>query len=146
MYYVGSFNSPLCTILKWNGEITLQLLCTRYEDMRSTSGSGGGTADTVWMNTGSHWKQHHKAAADVDIYAEVGDDVDLAAGFGFRPTSVDQAAPYATTTLAMQNKMRTLGGGQTFVSLPQQGRATFNVALALFKSFQYLQLHSGGYS
>ena len=60
-----------------------------------------------------------QASADVDIYAEVGDvDVDLASGFGFRPNA--DPAPYATTTLAMQNKMRTLGG-QTFVSLPQQG-------------------------
>ena len=58
----------------------------------------------------------------MDIYAEVGDcDVDLASGFGFRHASADPA-PYATTTLAMQNKMRTLGG-QTFVSLPQQGLA-----------------------
>ena len=93
--------------------------------MRSTSGSGGGTD---WMNSGNHWKyqnngEREKAAnADVDIYAEVGDvDVDLASGFGFRPNaSTGDPAPYATTTLAMQNKMRTLGG-QTFVSLPQQG-------------------------
>ena len=37
----------------------------------------------------------------------------------YRPNGSSDPAPYATTTLAMQNKMRTLGG-QTFVSLPQQ--------------------------
>ena len=103
--------------------------------MRSSSGSGGGGGtDSVWMNSNghNHWKQqqHHHSnsgdkasgASDVDIYAEVGDcDVDLASGFGFRPNNASaDPAPYATTTLAMQNKMRTLGG-QTFVSLPQQG-------------------------
>ena len=36
----------------------------RYEDMRSTSGSGGGT-DSVWMNSGNHWKQQHSTGDKV---------------------------------------------------------------------------------
>ena len=37
----------------------------RYEDMRSTSGSGGGT-DSIWMNSGHnhHWKQQQHSNGD----------------------------------------------------------------------------------
>ena len=39
----------------------------RYEDMRSSSGSGGGT-DSIWMNSGhnhnNHWKQQQHSNGD----------------------------------------------------------------------------------
>ena len=42
-------------------------LCFRYEDMRSTSGSGGGGTDSVWMNSANHnhWKQQHSTGDKV---------------------------------------------------------------------------------
>ena len=111
----------------------------RYEDMRN-----GGGNDTVWIN--GNWKQGSldlanngyytaasggggKDAAGNDLYAEVGeiDDNVMSTfnnGGGFGNTD---PAPYATTTLAMQNKMRTLNGN-TFISLPQTDPSTAAVA------------------
>jgi roundabout axon guidance receptor 2 len=106
----------------------------RYEDMHHSQQQQQHQSETVWIN--GNWKQgtldinksvldggsyYKDGNASQDLYAEVGDCDDIGAmstfNFSTRSTS-DPAAPYATTTLAMQNKMRTLNGS-TFVSLPQ---------------------------
>ncbi len=84
-----------------------------YSDPRTTSSSSCGRTidprEAVWL--GPSWKDKEKDADGHDLYAEVGEgDSGLLTtfnGFGGAGASSDPA-PYATTTLAMQNRMRTV--------------------------------------
>ena len=102
-----------------------------YEDMTRLQGSNG-TGNTIWVNGG--WKeklqeQQHSSfmtsavssnqPADQALYAEVGDansnKSHLMSTFGTTPSGGGgnfrlgpDPAPYATTTLAMQNRIRTM--------------------------------------
>ena len=100
-----------------------------YEDMTRLQSNGSG--NTIWVNGG--WKeklqeqQQHSSfmsaaatsnqPADQALYAEVGDansnKSHLMSTFGTTPSGGNfrlgpDPAPYATTTLAMQNRIRTM--------------------------------------
>lgn len=105
----------------------------RYEDMsRLHPVSRDGS---IWVNHGhpSEWKPgsqksdcfYNDHGDGQALYAEVGDTDEVLTTFnGFSTSKSDgngpsEPAPYATTTLAMQNRMRTVNGN-TFIALPQQ--------------------------
>eukprot|EP00095_Tigriopus_kingsejongensis_P009444 maker-scaffold108_size357748-snap-gene-2.20 protein:Tk09444 transcript:maker-scaffold108_size357748-snap-gene-2.20-mRNA-1 annotation:"conserved hypothetical protein" len=132
---------------QWSGHKSslghLAVPVQRYEDMSRLHPACSSRDGSMWVNANSgHLHHHWKNGSDLVVqgqksgecfyndnsdgqalYAEVGDTDEVLTTFNGFPTSKSDTsngdpAPYATTTLAMQNRIRSVHG-KTFMALPQ---------------------------